>query len=224
MTRAVVCASVVAAAALLAPYLPSFFVSSENHDEKYVSCGSAVKLTHVDSGGKYFLNSGGQSLGSGSGQQIITLIPNNGKHTSLLLIREGDDKPACTPGEPIECGQQVRLTHLQTDKNLHTHLIRSPLSRQQEVTGFGENGEGDRGDNWTIVCGSGAKLLRRDTTFRLQHSDTKRYLSATDKMKFTEQNCGGNCPILHHLEVAGRSSPDKNTEFKIDLGIHLSND
>mmetsp|Transcript_231 Transcript_231/g.514 ORF Transcript_231/g.514 Transcript_231/m.514 type:complete len:223 (-) Transcript_231:182-850(-) len=206
----------------LAVFAPSIFVTSVDHDGKFVTCGSAVKLTHTESGGKYFLNSANQNLGSGSGQQIVTLIPNRGKHQSLWLIREAHDTPQCLPGEPIKCGQQIRLTHLATNKNLHTHLIRSPLSRQQEVSGFGEGGEGDRGDNWTVVCGSGQKYLERDAKFRLQHVDTKRFLSATEQVKFTEQNCGGNCPILHHLEVAARSSPDRNTDFKIDLGVHLS--
>uniref|UniRef100_A0A7R9W406 MIR domain-containing protein n=1 Tax=Pseudictyota dubia TaxID=2749911 RepID=A0A7R9W406_9STRA len=201
---------------------PQVAESSVDHDDKEVTCGSAVKLTHYETGDKYFLHSANQNMGSGSGQQVVTLIPNKGKQGSLWLIREGDDQPDCSPGEPIECGQRIRLTHLHTQKNLHTHLIRSPLSRQQEVSGYGEGGEGDSGDDWIVVCGSGAKYLKRGTKFRLQHVDTKRYLSATEQVKFTEQNCGGNCPILHHLEVAARSSPDRNTEFKIDLGVHLS--
>lgn len=196
--------------------------STVDHEDKLVTCGSAVKLTHLESGGGYFLHSANQNLGSGSGQQIVTLIANKGKQGSLWLLREGQDQPQCLPGEPIECGQRIRLTHLQTNKNLHSHLMRSPLSRQQEVSGYGNEGEGDSGDDWIVVCGSGEKHLQRDTKFRMQHGDTKRYLSATEQVKFSEQNCGGNCPILHQLEVAARSSPDRNTEFKVDLGVHLS--
>jgi len=196
--------------------------SSVDHDDKDVTCGSAVKFAHSESGNKYFLHSANQNMGSGSGQQIVTMMANKGKQNSLWLLREGHGQPQCAPGDPLECGQRIRLTHLNTMKNLHTHLIRSPLSRQQEVSGFGQDGEGDIGDDWIIVCGSGAKTLKRSTKFRVQHADTKRYLSATEQVKFTEQNCGGNCPILHHLEVAARSSPDRNTEFKVELGVHLS--
>jgi hypothetical protein len=36
-------------------------------------------------------------------------------------------------GEPIKCGTTIRLEHLQTQTNVHTHLFASPISRQQEV-------------------------------------------------------------------------------------------
>lgn len=45
----------------------------------------------------------------------------------------------------IKCGAIVRLTHYTTKKNLHTHLHRSPLSGNQEVSCFGDSGEGDAG-------------------------------------------------------------------------------
>lgn len=47
--------------------------------------------------------------------------------------------------QPIKCGQTVRLLHLNTNRNLHSHHFQSPLSRNLEVTAFGENGEGDEG-------------------------------------------------------------------------------
>jgi len=37
--------------------------------------------------------------------------------------------------------QTVRFTHLKTKRNLHTHHYESPLTKQQEVSGFGHNGE-----------------------------------------------------------------------------------
>lgn len=47
--------------------------------------------------------------------------------------------------EPIACGTTIRLEHLATGKNLHSHHFPSPLSNNQEVSAFGENGEGDTG-------------------------------------------------------------------------------
>ena len=35
--------------------------------------------------------------------------------------------------------------HLQTKRNLHSHTFSSPLSHNQEVSGFGEEGVGDNG-------------------------------------------------------------------------------
>lgn len=36
--------------------------------------------------------------------------------------------------EPIKCGDSIRLLHVSTRKNLHSHLFASPLSNNQEVS------------------------------------------------------------------------------------------
>ena len=42
--------------------------------------------------------------------------------------------------EPVDCGSLLRLQHLATGKFLHSHSFSSPLSSNQEVSAFGENG------------------------------------------------------------------------------------
>ena len=46
---------------------------------------------------------------------------------------------------PVECGSIIRMMHLQTKRNLHSHHFTSPLSHNQEVSGFGDDGVGDNG-------------------------------------------------------------------------------
>ena len=42
------------------------------------------------------------------------------------------------------CGDTIRLEHMETQKNLHSHLgMSSPISHNQEVSGFGDDGDGD---------------------------------------------------------------------------------
>ena len=36
-------------------------------------------------------------------------------------------------------------------RNLHSHHFSSPLTNQQEVSAFGEMGEGDTGDVWKVM-------------------------------------------------------------------------
>ncbi|CAN0548779.1 unnamed protein product, partial [Laminaria digitata] len=48
-------------------------------------------------------------------------------------VKEGDGALPCEAGEPMACGAVVRLEHVATGKNLHSHLFKSPLSRMQEV-------------------------------------------------------------------------------------------
>lgn len=202
--------------------------ASANDDEKHVTCGSAIKLTHVESGGKYFLNSDERQMQSGSGQQLVTAVQNKRSPNGLWQIREANDDKFCEAGKPVKCGQVIRLMHLETGSNLHTHGIRSPLSNQHEVSGFGEGGNGDSGDDWKVICQGGGYLSgtseywNRDTPIQLKSVATNRYLGASSTVKFTEQNCGRGCPILNHLEVFGRTQNDSYSHWKVEQGVHLS--
>jgi len=205
-----------------------------------ITCGSVVKLTHVESSSAsranevFLLNSEGKSLGSGSGQQIITVV--GGQPTSLNMmwwVRGPNDpefrekqsaKPACQDGTamPIKCGEIIRLTHLETQVNLHSHEVKSPLSRQQEVSGFGQgDGNGDNGDDWKVVCSTNSGYWRREAKVHLQHVETGKYLGASSTVKFNHQNCGHNCPILNHLESFSRASQDKYGQWFVESGVHI---
>lgn len=190
--------------------------------EKHVTCGSTVKLAHVESGGKHFLMSDERTLQSGSGQQLVTAAVSTDSHNALWQIREKDGAPACDLGKPIKCGGVIRLTHINTNNNLHTHGIKSPLSKQHEVTGFGNGqGEGDMGDDWRVMCSSGEEYWLRGEEVSFRSSATSRYLGSASNAKFTQQNCGRGCPILDHLEVFGRQQNDQHTKWKTDVGVFL---
>ena len=61
-------------------------------------------------------------------------------------------------------------------RNLHSHLHRSPLSGNQEVSAYGENGVGDSGDEWILETKtSGDEWVRRDKV-RFRHKDTGTHL------------------------------------------------
>ncbi|KAL7495834.1 hypothetical protein ACHAWT_004180 [Skeletonema menzelii] len=197
-------------------------------DDKQVTCGSAIKLTHVESGGKYYLMSDERQLNTGSGQQLVTAVQNNKTPNGLWQVREAHGEAVCEVGTPVKCGQMIRMTHVTTMNNLHTHGIKSPLSNQHEVTGFGGgNGDGDRGDNWKVVCDGGgyfsssAEYWERSSPIMLQSETTGRYLGSSSSVQFTQQNCGRNCPIMNHLEVFARNSNDQYTQWKVEMGVHL---
>ena len=224
--------------------LPACLPADDTHPVTY---GSVLKLKHHDT--LYYLNSEEKNLNSGSGQQIVTLIPENGSHNTLWWIRLAHDNDR--PGEyesehyydeeeeheqeqegvttkklahPVKCGATIRLTHLLTGRNLHSHGAESPLSRQQEVTAFGEGDtKGDAGDNWVVNClQRGAKHWNRGELVTFQHVDTSKYLGSSKNTEFNLQTCGRNCPILGHLETFGRAVPDKFGEFYAEQGVYLS--
>jgi len=62
----------------------------------------------------------------------------------------------------------------------------------------------------------------RNRPFKLQHKDTRTYLSSNAQYQYNQRNCGGNCPIMNHLEVAAKATPDLETRWKVELGVHLS--
>lgn len=171
-----------------------------NLKEKYVTCGSSVKLTHVESGGKFFLMSDERQLQSGSGQQLVTAAAISNSHNALWQVREANGAPHCDTAAPIKCGEIIRLTHLGTNNNLHTHGIKSPLSNQHEVTGFGNgSGEGDSGDDWRIMCPGGEEYWSRGKEVSFRSTATSRYLGAASNIRFSEQNCGRLVSIRYSL-------------------------
>ena len=164
-------------------------------------------------------------MGSGSGQQIVTWVPATQKSSTATLwwLRESNEaSDTCQPGTPIRCGETIRLTHLETKRNLHSHAIPSPLSRQQEVSGYGNDGEGDSADDWIVECSGPGSLWMRDTKVRLRHVETDKYLAGSANVKFTAQNCGHGCPILNHLEAFGRKQKDDYSYVKVEMGVMLT--
>ena len=48
--------------------------------------------------------------------------------------------------EAVRCGDCVRLEHMMTQKNLHSHEHRSPVTGNNEVSCYGNGGNGDDGN------------------------------------------------------------------------------
>jgi dolichyl-phosphate-mannose-protein mannosyltransferase len=88
----------------------------------------------------------------------------------------------------IENGARVKLRHISTDKNLHSHDFRPPVSEvdfQNEVSAYGMAGfSGDANDDWVVEIEkgnkrdpvSGRRLRTLGTQFRLRHGLTGCYL------------------------------------------------
>jgi dolichyl-phosphate-mannose--protein O-mannosyl transferase len=176
-----------------------------------------VKLSHYESNAslkeQHYLSSEDKKLGGGSGQQVVTAVADNSSTNGLWWIRgpndpelRGEEASACTEGvaQTIKCGSIIRLTHMTSMKNLHSHDVRSPLSRQNEVSGFGAgDGKGDNGDDWQLECAT--THWKREGMMKLIHVDSGKYLGASSTVKFTQQNCGHSCPIMNHLEERKRT-------------------
>ena len=91
---------------------------------------------------------------------------------SQWTVSLDDDHPIMLVAEsraPIKCDSTIRLFHVTTKRNLHSHNYASPLSNNQEVSAYGENGVGDEGDRWKLVCTTKNDYWQRKDPIRLQH-------------------------------------------------------
>ncbi|XP_061608774.1 stromal cell-derived factor 2 isoform X1 [Phyllopteryx taeniolatus] len=115
-------------------------------------------------------------LRSCSGQQSVTGVTSVEDSNSYWSVR-GTRDAACLRGNAVKCGQNIRLTHVNTGRNLHSHYFSSPLSSNQEVSAFGEEGEGDHLDEWTVECGGA--VWKRAEAVRFRHKATEAALAVT---------------------------------------------
>ncbi|XP_061817660.1 stromal cell-derived factor 2 [Nerophis lumbriciformis] len=167
--------------ALISRTLTCFFVSlayfsraSLGTELSFVTCGSVVKLLNVKHNVR--LHSHDVRYGSGSGQQSVTGVTGVEDANSYWSVR-GTREAACRRGDAVKCGQTIRLTHVNTGRNLHSHHFSSPLSSNQEVSAFGEEGEGDHLDEWSVECGG--SVWKRQEAVRFRHKSTDALLSVT---------------------------------------------
>uniref|UniRef100_K7FFI5 Stromal cell derived factor 2 like 1 n=1 Tax=Pelodiscus sinensis TaxID=13735 RepID=K7FFI5_PELSI len=147
---------------------------------------------------------------TGSGQQSVTGVEVSDDANSYWRIR-GKNDDICQRGTPVKCGQAIRLTHVNTGKNLHTHHFQSPLSNNQEVSAFGDDGEGDDLDIWTVQC-SGTHWEREDAV-RFKHIGTDVFLSITGEQY--------GHPIRGQREVHGMSSPNHHNYWMAMEGVFI---
>ncbi|KZV62544.1 glycosyltransferase family 39 protein [Peniophora sp. CONT] len=160
-----------------------------------VAVGSTITLRHVNTQGGY-LHSHPHNYPGGSKQQQITLYPHIDENNEWRIVN------ASAPGDPYENwrdldglqmirdGARVKLRHIVTDKSLHSHDFRPPVSEvdfQNEVSAYGLPGfEGDMNDDWIIEIdhgdssdwesGKGGRVKTLRSVFKLKHPLTGCYL------------------------------------------------
>lgn len=155
-----------------------------------VAFGSRITLRHHNTQGGY-LHSHLHMYPTGSKQQQITLYPHKDENNVWILenqtIPEIDPKPSGPKAwdelepEKIKNGDVIRLYHTTTNRRLHSHDHRPPVTEadwQQEVTAYGYEGfEGDANDYFRVEIikslsdGEKAKNYLRtiQSKFRLVH-------------------------------------------------------
>jgi dolichyl-phosphate-mannose-protein mannosyltransferase len=88
-------------------------------------------------------------------------------------VKPAHAEAGAAPLEPVRSGDIVRLEHVNTRRNLHSHAHAAPVTAGlQHVSCYGSDGVGDINDEWRLVADNvplGAPIERLTTTFRLLH-------------------------------------------------------
>lgn len=115
-----------------------------------------MKLLNTDY--RVRLHSHDVKYGTGSGQQSVTGTEVQEDVNSHWAVKAATGK-ICPRGEAVRCGSTIRLEHLATAKNLHSHHFSSPMSGNQEISCYGDGGEGDTGDHWVVICSGTSETM-----------------------------------------------------------------
>ena len=175
-------------------------------DPRFVRYGVPIKLRHVNTG--HVLHSHPINYGGGSRQQEVTCFMSRDENDWWIV--KGPHGSSMTIGVYVANHSIIRLEHIQTRRNLHSHAnIASPATKQGEVTAYGNNGNGDGNDNWKleIVDESAGQAWRGDHTFRLIHCNTNQALHSHH----------GHKTATHQQEVTSFNGRDSNDLWIIEI-------
>lgn len=149
---------------------------------RQLAYGATITLKNHRTGGGY-LHSHWHIYpeGIGARQQQITTYSHKDDN-NLWLVKKFDTEEI--PEEPVlvKHGDLIRLEHVITKRNLHSHSEIAPVSkRHYQVTGYGENGTGDANDVWKVLI--------------IHGKDGDVVETVTSKLKFVHylQHCALTC-------------------------------
>ncbi|KAG2195696.1 hypothetical protein INT47_012917 [Mucor saturninus] len=147
-----------------------------------IAFGSKVFIRHVATRGGY-LHSHPHNYPTGSKQQQVTLYPHRDDNNWWTITKVKDVNT--TDIEYIKDGDIITFKHADTNKRLHSHDIRPPMTDieyHNEVSTYGfEDFYGDENDQWRVEIIKGEKsdpestkrLRTIHTKFRLIHVMTQ---------------------------------------------------
>ncbi|XP_030382543.1 protein O-mannosyl-transferase 2 [Scaptodrosophila lebanonensis] len=115
-----------------------------------VAFGAVVTIKNHKTGGGY-LHSHFHLYpkGVGARQQQVTTYTHKDDNNKWLI--KSYNKSSGREPQLVQHGDLIRLEHLTTRRNLHSHNEPAPMTKKHlQVTGYGESGMGDSNDIWRV--------------------------------------------------------------------------
>ncbi|ORX92558.1 PMT-domain-containing protein [Basidiobolus meristosporus CBS 931.73] len=141
--------------------------------------GSSITLR---SNGEFngLLHSHAHFYPTGSHQQQVTIYGHKDENNNWFVLKPREEsQPRSEDVSLVKNGDLIRLAHVTTGGNLHSHGIPAPLTEGQfEASAYGNSTFGDTNDYWYIeilddmVVAKPEKIRSLTTRFRLRHRST----------------------------------------------------
>ncbi|ORX81804.1 glycosyltransferase family 39 protein [Basidiobolus meristosporus CBS 931.73] len=152
-----------------------------------IAYGAKLKIRHVATNSGY-LHSHPHFYPSGSRQQQVTLYSHRDYHNDWVITKAKTNTTQ-TGLEWVKNGDVVRLLHSVTNKRLHSHSVKAPVSNSKihfEVSGYEW---GDDNDLWKVVIydhdrdvpESADRLMAFHSKFKLVHTRMSCDLYSSEK-------------------------------------------
>ncbi len=125
---------------------------------RYVAYGAVITLKNHRTGGGY-LHSHWHLYpeGVGAKQQQVTAYSHKDDNNKWKIKKyDSETDPEKDKIEFVRNGDLIRLEHLVTTRNLHSHKELAPITKKHfQVTCYGENGTGDANDVFRVEISGG---------------------------------------------------------------------
>jgi dolichyl-phosphate-mannose-protein mannosyltransferase len=152
-----------------------------------VAFGSKITLKNTGYGGG-LLHSHVQTYPVGSEQQQVTCYHYKDNNNEWLIAPPWKGPDA---NVTLKHGDTIRLIHVPTAHNLHSHTIAAPVSKQNyEVSGYGNATVGDAGDHWVVE-------IHSDLTLRREKITAVRSLTTRVRFRHKQLGCYLVAPNVH---------------------------
>lgn len=156
-----------------------------------IAYGSKLTLKNMGWGGG-LLHSHVQTYPVGSTQQQVTCYHYKDDNNHWTVLPRWD-QPQYNPNDELKFlahGDVIRLSHVPTTRNLHSHTVVAPVSKlNYEVSGYGNTTIGDAGDYWQVEVVDDVKRGKKvdrihslTTRLRFRHHLLGCYLRAANSI------------------------------------------
>lgn len=160
-----------------------------------IAFGSKLTLKNYGYGGG-LLHSHVQTFPVGSLQQQVTCYHYQDDNNHWLVYPTWNEDPVDPDGEVryLQNGDSLRLVHASTGRNLHSHPVNAPVTKEQlEVAGYGNLTVGDENDIWVVeivddthrgrsAAHADGRIHSLTTRMRFKHRQLNCYLRAANSV------------------------------------------